>query len=111
MLLIGYNKSQIIITYGPLDQRMCSDDDFRQTALDTVICPPFFFCCHRSRQKFYLDWNIILFEHLRNILIMLSCKHFCRCHHCSLTAIECRIHQCKHCNDRLTGAHISLHQP
>ena len=96
----GYHSLQ------PLDQCMRSDNNFRQSAFNPVICTPFFFRCHRTRKQFNLDWDIILFEHLRYILIMLPCKHPLSVPSLPLITIECRIHQRKYRNDRLTGTDI-----
>ena len=41
---------------------------------------------------------------------MLDCQYFSRGHHCSLITISRTHEKCQHCQDRLTGADISLNQ-
>ena len=109
VLFICHDQCQLIIYSLFLKECLSTDDDICFMIFNPAVRLPFGSRRHRSGQqnRFYTKWCIQCLQ----VLIVLSGKHFRRCHHTALkSCLRCRKHrQC--CDHRLPWAHISLNKP
>ena len=110
VLLVRYHQCQGRIFHLFLDQGMSSNDQISFSGSNFRISLPLLLRRHRACQKHRTKSNAIFFYIARNGLKMLYSQYLRRGHHCSLITISRTHEKCQHCQDRLTGAYISLNQ-
>ena len=111
VLLVCHHQSQTGKAYLLLNQRMGSENNPRLTALNARISLPFLLGRHGSGQQLHAYVHGKPGKQLPDTLRMLSCQHLGGRHQRPLIAALHRRKQCQQRNDRLTGSHVSLHQP
>ena len=111
VLLICNDESQLVIDDLLLDQRMSSHNNVRLVALDFLVGHALFLCRHGTGQKDRFLLYAVGGKQFLHGFQMLPCQHLRRHHQRSLIPVVCRLQKSQDRDNRLSGAHISLHQP
>ncbi len=111
MLFIGNDKRQLMIDCFFLYQRVRSNDDIRFTIRYLRINRFTLFGRCRTGKQNRCNPQRILFFQLQKRFIMLSCQHFRRSHHRTLTAVAGTHQKGEKSKNCFSRTDISLYQP
>ena len=110
MLFIGNDQCKVLIDHFFLDQRVCPDDHRIRKQLNALIGISFLLwhkgTCHQNHRYVKPELPAVF----QKRLIVLSRKHFRRCHDRRLQSVVRHLRHCKECHDRLSRSDISLNQ-
>ena len=111
VLFVRDDHSQLFVMNLFLDQCMCSDDNIRFLIFNPFISQPLLLGSHGAGQELRTVRKVHPLHQRKDRFIMLSCQNLRRNHDRSLTAVFCSQKKSQLCQDRFSGAHVSLDQP